>query len=123
GGVKKKARYRWNWRKRADSGNGDYSNLYLLMDTLLLPVGDKYTWQVDSLFDIEEWMRVLAFEDCVGSGDSWGNHHNKNVYAYKAKKDKWKLLPYDLDATMGVVANGYGGSTTPLFAADDLKAN
>ncbi len=107
GGVKKKARYRWNWRKRADSGNGDYSNLYVLMDTLLLSAGDKY---------------VLAFEDCVGSGDSWGNSYNKNVYGYKPTKDKWKLLPYDLDATMGVTANNYGSASTPLFAAQEPQA-
>ncbi len=98
GGVKKLARYRWCWRKRAvkDSAN-DYVNLFALVDTLNSTRPEPYTSQIETWIDIEEWVRIIAVEHIVGNWDSYGHSRGKNMYAYKPALSPWVLLPWDID--------------------------
>lgn len=115
GGVHKTARYRWNWRKRAvkDSAN-DYSDLFSLVDAVNAGAPDPFTFQTDSLMDVDEWMRVMAVEHFVGNWDSYGYQRGKNMYAYKPVNGKWQLLPWDIDFLLGL---GGDNATTSLFVS------
>ena len=114
-GAKKTARYRWHWRKRAESGSvGDYSSLFALVDAVNAPE-DTYVEQVQSLVNIDEWMGVFAVEHIVGNWDSYGYQRGKNMFAFKPANDKWQLLMWDIDFVMAA----QGDSSDSYFYAVD----
>ncbi len=120
GGKKKVARYRWNWQKRGSVEDpNDYSTLFELMDTLLTTsTGPQYTSKIEALIDVEEWMRMAAIERLVGDWDTWLNGGGQNMYAYKPKNDRWKLLKWDLNIDLGI--GGYGSpANSDLFLTGD----
>jgi hypothetical protein len=121
GGVKKLARYRWNWLPRAvkDSAN-DYTNLFALVDAVNAPSPEPYTSQTEALADIEEMMGIFAVEHIVNNFDSWGHEIGKNMYAYKPEHGKWLTFMFDIDWVMLASAahNSYS-PTSPLFTPTD----
>ena len=99
GGAKKKARYRWSWRKENVGGlDDDYSDFFELIDVMNLDhTSDEYAAQVPLIVDYEEWMRVLAIEHIIRNWDSFGSRRGKNMSIYKPRNDRWKMLMWDLD--------------------------
>ena len=121
-GTKKTAKYRWMWLKRAYDFANNYTNLFHLVDAANATSPEPYTTKMTQLADIEQWMRVFAFEHIINNFDSWGHTIGKNMYAYKPERGKWVLYPFDLDWLMLVSPRGPGGytaTTGPLFVADD----
>ena len=113
-GMKKTARYRWNWRKRAVNGSAhDYSTLFALVDAANATT--NYTATVEALVDVDEWMRLFAFERMVANWDTWGWRNGHNIYAYKGNANPWRLLPWDLDVSLGVSAQADGYEMVGLF--------
>ena len=122
GGQKKTARYRWNWLKRSYDSANNYTNIFNLADALNAPTPEPYTSRTEALVDVEEFMRVFAFEHIINNFDSWGHIIGKNMYAYKPQHGKWQLYVFDLDWLMLVstlFSSEYTGGNGPLFAADD----
>jgi hypothetical protein len=77
---------------------------------------------MNQISDMEQWMRVFAFEHIINNFDSWGHTIGKNMYAFKPDFGKWVLYPFDLDWLMLVSPSGpgnYTATTVPLFVADD----
>ncbi|MHC1763668.1 MAG: lamin tail domain-containing protein [Verrucomicrobiia bacterium] len=98
GGEKKVARYRWNWRKRAvKESASDYRSLFALVDATQDPSFDGFTRKVESNLDVEEFLRIIAFEHIVGNWDSFGYGRGKNMSAYRPKRGKWSLITWDID--------------------------
>lgn len=122
GGAKKTARYRWNWLKRAGSPVNDFTNIFNLVDAVNAAGPEPYTSGTEQLVDIEEWMRVFAFEHIVNNFDSWGHEIAKNMYAFKPQNGKWQIYPFDLDWLMLVsplFSSRYANANGPLYIADD----
>lgn len=117
GGAKKQARYRWNWEKKSNRGlDDDYTRLFALVDALNAPGTDAYTEAVEAVVDMEEWLRVFAVRHIVGDWDGYGYNRGKNQFAYKGTTNRWNLLLWDLDFSLG---GGSDGPTTGLFGAND----
>jgi regulation of enolase protein 1 (concanavalin A-like superfamily) len=117
GGIKKQARYRWNWNKRSNRGlDDDYSDLFDLVDALNTPGTDAYTAAVEAVVDVEQWMRVFAARRIVADWDGYGYNRGKNTWAYKPTRDRWQLILWDLDFSLG---GGSDGPSTFLFGAND----
>ncbi len=114
GGVKKLARYRWNWRKRAvsDSANA-YTNLFKLVDALNTQNTTAYTQQTESQLDVEQWARVICLEHIAGNWDAYGTGRGKNMYAYKPDGGRWQLFAWDIDFVLG---SGSDGPQTDMFS-------
>ncbi|HWB04052.1 MAG TPA: lamin tail domain-containing protein [Verrucomicrobiales bacterium] len=116
GGARKVARYRANWpRREAGLDRNDFSDLFGLMDTATTTAtGDAYTAAIEAVIDIEQWMRVVAFEHVIQNVDSFGNSsYSQNMYAWKPPGGRWVLIPWDNDFA-------YGGDTGGnLFAIND----
>ena len=77
GNVKKAARYRWNWRKRAVARSAsDYTSLLTLVDAMNPRSNDRFTDSeyatLNGLMDIGGWMRVFAMERIAANWDSYG---------------------------------------------------
>jgi hypothetical protein len=111
-GQQHRARYRWTWRKRAVKGSAnDYSQLLALLDKATADNSPDYFGAVNSVMDVEQWMRVFAFERVIGNLDSYGNRTGQNMYAVKAPAPgRWQLLPFDSDLVFGADP---GGSERP----------
>lgn len=98
-GAYKTARYRWSWRKRAiDRSANDYTSLFNLVTATS---GNRFDTEVPALVDVENWMRVFALERVVGNWDSFGMSRGKNMYIFKPAAGKWRLIPWDIDFTLG----------------------
>lgn len=98
-GLHKTARYRWSWRKRAvDRTANDYTSLFQLAAMGQLP---DFANRIPALIDAENWARVLVQERICGNWDSFGMSRGKNMYAYKPAAGKWRLIPWDIDFTLG----------------------
>ena len=122
GGVKKTSRYRWNWLKRSYDRADNYTNIFNLVDALNATSPEPYTTATEQLVDVEEWMRVFAFEHIINNFDSWGHEIGKNMYAYKPQNGKWQLYVFDLDWLMLVsprYSGNYANGNGPLFIGDD----
>ena len=114
GGIKKTARYRWSWLPHAvDSSANNFTSLFALVDALNSSAA-VYTGQVESLVDVEQWMRTFAFEHIVGNWDSYGSDNGSNMYAYKPTSGLWRMQTWDVDISF--VADG---PTSDLFKTGD----
>jgi hypothetical protein len=99
GGIKKLARYRWNWAKRAVNGSANnYTNLFNLVDVVnTSATGGAYTKTLLSNLDVQNWLRTYAVEHIVGNNDSYAYGGGQNMYTYKPLNDTWKLMIWDID--------------------------
>ena len=107
-GRKHLARYRWNWRKRATSGSAnDYSGFFDLIDAASIANTASFVAAMNAVADTEQWMRILAFERCIGNFDSWGNRNGHNAYAYRPNDGgRWQILTFDNDLVFGSTSEG-----------------
>jgi regulation of enolase protein 1 (concanavalin A-like superfamily) len=122
GGVKKEARYRWNWNKRAADSANNHTNIFNLADALNGSSPEPYTSQSAGLVDIDEWMGIFAVEHIINNFDAYGHDIGKNMYAYKPEHGKWQLYMFDLDWLMLAAPAGPGNYTAtsgPLFSGND----
>lgn len=121
-GSKKTARYRWNWLKRNYNSVSNFNNIFQLVDAANSLTPEPFTTRMNQLANMEQWMRVFAFEHIINNFDSWGHTIGKNMYGFKPDRGLWVLYPFDLDWLMLVSPRGPGGytaTTGPLFVADD----
>jgi CotH kinase protein/Lamin Tail Domain/PA14 domain len=111
GGVKKRARYRWNFPQRSTHGTANnFTNLYTLVDAVNAPTGADYPGKVNALVDVENWMRTFAVEHAVGNWDSFGYRNQQNMFAYKPENGLWSLLIWDINIVFG---GGTRGTPVP----------
>jgi hypothetical protein len=106
GGVKKVARYRFNFefRRTADSAN-NYTDLFSLIDAASAEGSPNYVKNMESLADMENWMRVFAANHAAGNWDSFGSDSGQNLYAYAGTlATKWSLLMFDFNIVLGTEA-------------------
>ena len=99
GGVKKLARYRWTFAKRAvqDSAN-NYTNLFALVDAANYSgLGANYRRQLEAVVDVDNWLGTYAVEHIVGNNDSFAYGGGQNMYSFKPAGDTWKMLIWDID--------------------------
>ncbi len=116
----KAARYRWAWRKRAvERSANEFTNLLELV-TVANAAPATYEAGVSQLVDVDQWMRVFAFERIAGNWDSYGMGRGKNMYAFKQTGAPWRLFPWDVDFTLG---GGSNGANDGLWGANDPTIN
>ena len=102
GGVKKKARYRYNWEKKGVNNNGDsYANFYPLVDAVNNPDAATYAAGVHAVSDVRSWADHFAFRRVGGDWDGYGFNRGKNTFVYRPEGGKWMLLPWDMDFALG----------------------
>lgn len=112
-GTKKQARYRWNWEKKSNRGlDDDYRRLFALVDAVNTPAAAGYVEAVEALVDVEQWMRVFAVRRVVADWDGYSFSRGKNTFTYKPERDRWKMVLWDLDFSLG---GGSRSATQGLF--------
>ena len=119
-GAYKQARYRWNWNKRSNRGlDDDYSRFFQLVDAVNTQGRNAYNRAVNSIVDIEQWMRVFAARRVVSEWDGYGYDRGKDAWLYKAASAPWQMLLWDLDKGLGSASD----ANASLFGAEDPTVN
>jgi regulation of enolase protein 1 (concanavalin A-like superfamily) len=125
GGVKKTARYRYNYEvRRTPVSANDFTNVFSLIDAASNPGSPSFVANLEGVADMENWMRVFAANHAAGNWDSFGAQNAQNLYGYVgALGTKYTLLMFDFNIVLG---NGSWGPGQNLFAfngADQGMAN
>ncbi len=116
GGVRKTARYRWSWLRRAAGNTAhDYSPLFTLLDAVTAGDPGVFVRRMQAFADLDEWMRIFATENIVVNLDSWGYDIGKNMYAYLPRGGRWQLHMWDIDWVMLASAQHGYSPTSPLL--------
>ncbi len=119
GGELKLARYRWNWLVRgADGTANNYTNVLKLINTATDYTNPDYASNVESLVDVDEWLRFCAINHAVGNWDSVGYRNSQNTYSYKPRNGRWELVIWDANIVLGNSGSD-GPANLPLFTTGD----
>ncbi len=105
-----KETYRWGFEKRSHRENDNWDHLFDLAVALnTRSSSSAYEQTIESVIHPEQFAAVLALRHAVGDWDSYGYRRGKNnAFYYAESEDKWYLLPWDIDFTLG---SGDGTST------------
>lgn len=104
--------YRWNWQPHPGGRTvNDYSLIFNMISAA--NASDKVT-QLLNLADMEEWMRVYAFDRVIGNWDSWSYNVGQNMYLYTPLGHRARIIPWDIDFVLGL---GDAATANNLFSA------
>ncbi len=109
-----KETYRWNMEKRSHREDDDWDHLFDFASAMHTSSsnGAAYESAIESAVHPYHFAAVLAIRHAEGDWDSYGYNRGKNNYFYYAsEEDKWYLLPWDIDFTLG----SGNGTSTNLF--------
>jgi CotH kinase protein/Lamin Tail Domain len=123
GGVKKKARYRWNFEIRStpDSDN-DFTNVFSLIDAANSSTSPNYVADMENIANMENWMRVFAANHAAGNWDSFGAQNGQNLYGYIGTEGtKYSLMMWDFNIVFG--NSGSWGPGQNLFTLNSQDSN
>ncbi|MEJ0090950.1 MAG: lamin tail domain-containing protein [Limisphaerales bacterium] len=118
GGVKKTARYRYNYLvRRTAASASDFSRVYPLVDAANTYGTLNYVANLQGVADMENWMRVFAANHAAGNWDSFGAQNGQNLYGYAGDSTKYSLLMFDFNIVFGNQNFSWGPGEN-LFATD-----
>ncbi|MBE0537256.1 MAG: lamin tail domain-containing protein, partial [Phycisphaerae bacterium] len=98
-----KETYRWAFEKRGHRENDTWDHLFEFAVAMNTPSSSPgYEAAIESVIDPRHFAKVLAIRHAVGDWDSYGYNRGKNNYFYYAPNaNRWYLLPWDIDFTLG----------------------
>ena len=123
GGVKKVARYRYNFEiRRTPDSDSNFTNIFSLIDAANSTSSLNYVANMEGFANMENWMRVFAANHAAGNWDSFGAQNAQNLYGYIGTLGtKYTLLMWDFNIVLG-----NSGSWSPgqnLFTVNSQDAN
>jgi hypothetical protein len=121
GSQLKQARYRWNWERRARQvPESDYTTIFDLVNAANnTATGDAFVQRMLTHGDLDQWMRVFAYNRIMGNWDAWTFGVGQNMYLYRQPGRPAVIMPWDLDFIFGL-GEGAGGG---LWGGQDPVAN
>ncbi|MGH7967661.1 MAG: CotH kinase family protein, partial [Limisphaerales bacterium] len=121
GGVKKTARYRYNFEaRRTPVSANDYTNVFSLVDAAYNGGSPTFVANLEGMADMENWMRVFAANHAAGNWDSFGAQNAQNLYGYiGALGTKYTLLMFDFNIVLGNSGSWGPGQNLFTFNGQD----
>lgn len=123
GGVKKTARYRYNFEiRRTPDSDSDYADVFSLVDAASSYGTANYVAAMENMADMENWMRVFAANHAAGNWDAYGSQNAQNLYGYIGTEGtKYSLLMWDFNIVIG--NSGSWSPAANLFTVNDEDPN
>lgn len=119
GNELKITRYRWNWERRARVfPEDDYTTVFNLVEAANAP-DSVMVDQMLGLADVEEWMRVHAYNRITGNWDAWTFNVGQNMYLFQQPGRRAVIMPWDIDFVFGLG----NGSSDGLWGGQDPVGN
>ena len=101
----------------------DYSGLANFIRILNQTTDAQFAEQIESIFDVETYIKALAVEVLVAHWDNYSFNQN-NFYLYENLEDgKFYYLPYDLDNTLGVNFFNFDEAEQHIYTWFESNAN
>ncbi len=101
--------YRWNFLIRSQRAQDDFSRIIALTHAMArsgTTVGSLLDVETQAAMDVDEWMRVFAFESLTGINDTYNQGLQHNLQLYVRPEDQRVLaLPWDMDFTFNQDTN------------------
>lgn len=117
GSQLKAARYRWNWERRAQQfPEDDYTTIFDLVTAANSTSGTLVN-NLLNIADVEEWMRVHAYNRISGNWDAWTFSVGQNMYLYRQPGRRAAIIPWDIDFVFGLgngASDGLWGGQDPV---------
>ena len=102
GGAKKTPRYRWWYQLRQTADNlHNFNSVYALVDAAAASGASNYVARMQSVADMENFMRLVAANHAAGNWDCYGIQNAQNVYGYVSPNVKWTLFMFDFSIVLG----------------------
>lgn len=80
----------------------DYGDLVTLINTINNTPANQFKSAIDTIFDVDAYLKVLAAEVLIGHWDNYFfNKNNYYLYHHQGSR-KFIYLPYDMDNTFGI---------------------
>jgi hypothetical protein len=100
---------------KTNKNSNDYSGLINFLNVLNNSNDQDFPCAIQQVFDVESYLKTLAIEILCGHWD--GHAYNKNnFYLYQRPSDnKFMLIEYDMDNTLGIDWMGINWATRNLF--------
>ncbi len=122
------APYRYMFRHRS-VGTGhsasDYSQFFRLVDAASPQASPNVTpvdvSALETVANVEQWMRIFACQHTVGNWDSYGYRRGKNSYMYLNGDGRYEILTWDIDFTVGLGGDGTTQSFITYSTAPDVN--
>ncbi|MGP8235670.1 MAG: lamin tail domain-containing protein [Limisphaerales bacterium] len=117
GGVKKPARYRWNYEmRRTPDSNSDFTNVFSLVDAANSAGTPNYVANMENMANMENWMRVFAAVHATGDWDLFGSDNGQNLFEYIGTQGtKYTLVVWELESIFGSTNNASWSPGANLF--------
>lgn len=93
----------------------DYSGLAHFIDVLNNTSSNALACELEKVFDVQKYLRALAFELVIGHWDGYV-FNNNNFYLYQRPSDgKFEFIQYDIDNTAGIDWFGNDWTTQNIY--------
>jgi regulation of enolase protein 1 (concanavalin A-like superfamily) len=121
--IHKTARYRHNYLVRSpDTTANQYDDVFRLVDAANTPTNNWETFNaaMESVADIEQWMRTFAIHHSVGDWDHYGSRNSQNMYGYVPSDGRWRLMIWDMNIVFNNGSSGPGANLFEINTQDDI---
>ncbi len=95
------------WGRRAyqlktNRARDDYSDLAKLIRIINTSDNDTFLEEINTVFNIDGYLRYLAVEVAIGHWDGYSYNQNNFYLYHNTRTGKFEFIPYDLDNTLGI---------------------
>jgi len=111
-----KEAYRWNYLIKSHRAEDDYSDLMAMAQAFSL-TGDAFAARIGQVIDVDQWMRLFAYQSLGAVADTYNVSHPHNLKLYVRPDDhRIEALPWDTDRAFSNSATSsiYGSSGSQL---------
>lgn len=96
------AAYQGLYELNTNTSTSNYSGLINFISVLNNTSNEDFACAIQSVFDVEMYLRTLALEELIGQWDGYAVNMN-NYYLYQRPSDgKFVFIEYDMDNTLGI---------------------
>ena len=87
---------------KTNEDEDDYSDLAHFIDVLNNASDADFYCELSKVFDIEDFLEVLAIDVLTGNWDGYSFNKNNYYLYHNPETDRFQYIPYDLDNTLGI---------------------
>jgi hypothetical protein len=93
----------------------DYTELVHFIDVLNNTSNNQLPCAIEQVFDVDLYLRTLAFEVLIGHWDGYAWNNNNYYLVQRTQDNKFTFVEYDLDNTLGIDWIGIDWSSRNIY--------
>ena len=112
--------YRWNFLQKNNEDIDDYSRIIVLAKQFGKS-GAAFEAGLESVIDVDQWLRALAYSCASGAGDSFFSNSNHNGQFYARPDGRILYFPHDMDFSFSATRNIFENSELQKLISDPSR--